>query len=491
MTHTLQLGQASLNLDDYAIQGNAMFGIKESGKTYAATYMAERLMDAGIPIVAFDPIGVWRYLRVPGAGRGYPVVVAGDSGDLPLTPATAPQIVQAAQQAGISLVIDLYSSELSKADWRRIVTDCLRTLFYRNADYGPRHVFLEEAPEFCPQRVGASHAQVYAEVEKLARMGGNVYLGYTLVGQRAEEINKAVLEICDGLLLFRQKGKNSLASVKKWLDLGGATNQEKVLKSIPMLPAGECWVWGRASDKPALAQVPTKQSFHPDRRNRTRRAAAGQAVSVSAFVDQMQKLLRGDKVSEHGIFNPNVPAGKPVQIVKFPQPIVVKEDEHMDDKQFEQFLKQQQQQHHELLAAVGRSATPSNGTPSYTRLELDDIYNYVLERLKGEAPALLLQLTQQKPAIELAVERVVVELDTTTLRGKIVKLATDGFFTSAKNGNQVTNELLRLGQRAFPKDVYDELKTLAEQGVFTVEKLANRTVVYTLAPDVQITRKER
>lgn len=60
-----------------ATQGNAVLGIRDSGKTYTATLLAERFHDAGIPFTAIDPIGVWRFLRVPGKGKGYPIAAAG------------------------------------------------------------------------------------------------------------------------------------------------------------------------------------------------------------------------------------------------------------------------------------------------------------------------------------------------------------------------------------------------------------------------------
>ncbi len=71
---------------EYASQGNAILGIRDSGKSYTATAIAEKLLDAGIPFVAFDPIGVWRNLKI-GSGKnlGCPVVVAGDNADLELT----------------------------------------------------------------------------------------------------------------------------------------------------------------------------------------------------------------------------------------------------------------------------------------------------------------------------------------------------------------------------------------------------------------------
>jgi hypothetical protein len=62
--------------------------------------------------------------------------------------------VRAAMEGGVSLVFDLYDMEVSKADWKRIVGESIRVLLYENGSHGLRHIFIEEAAEFCPQRVG-------------------------------------------------------------------------------------------------------------------------------------------------------------------------------------------------------------------------------------------------------------------------------------------------------------------------------------------------
>jgi hypothetical protein len=289
----IDLGKISVPLDDYASQGNAILGIRDSGKSYTATAIAERLMDAGIPIIAFDPIGIWRYLRVPGAGKGYEVVVAGGKqGDLPLTARGAQEIVRAAMRENVSLVVDLYDIHLSKANWREIVGSSIRTLLYENGERGLRHIFIEEAAEFCPQNVGPNQGEVYAEVEKLARMGGNALLGYTLINQRAEQVNKAVLELCDCLILHRQKGRNSINALSKWLDIASVGKGSDIITSLPMLAQGECWVWPAGSDKPVRTKVPAKHSFHPDRRARQAAPKGEQRqVDVSAFVGTMKSTL--------------------------------------------------------------------------------------------------------------------------------------------------------------------------------------------------------
>lgn len=289
---TIKLGKVSIDALDLGSRGNAVLGIRDSGKTYTATLMAERLFEAGIPFTAFDPIGVWRFLRVPGEGRGYPVVVAGGTdGDLALTPKSAPAIVEAAMQNGVSLVIDLFSMDLSKADWRRIVRDSVRLMLHRNQAHGLRHVFIEEAAEFAPQRV--IDGEVYAEIEKLARMGGNSRLGYTLINQRAEEVNKAVLELCDNLFLHRQKGRNSLTALSKWLDIGNVKDSKAIVETLSTLPTGECWAWLQGTGEPIRFHVPTKNSLHPDRRVMRGDASVKRkgAVDVQAFVESMRTTL--------------------------------------------------------------------------------------------------------------------------------------------------------------------------------------------------------
>lgn len=287
---SIPFGGIELDPIELAINGNAILGIKESGKSYLGTELGEVFFDAKIPFITFDPIGIWHNMRYPGRGKGFPVVVAGGfHGDLELTPANAPSIVKAAMQEGVSLVIDLFHPELSKSDWRRIVKDCAFLLLHENAQYGLRHIFIEEAAEFVPQTV--RDGQVFDAVERVIRMGGNSQLGCTLISPRSQEVNKSVLELCESLFLFRQRGKNALENIKKWLDVAGADGKE-VMRTLPTMPRGECWAWLGGSDHPVHVKVPQKRSFHPDRR-----AIGGsvvpstRAVDVKNFVGKLAKAL--------------------------------------------------------------------------------------------------------------------------------------------------------------------------------------------------------
>lgn len=310
-------GIKGLALSEYAISANAILGIRDSGKTYTATKAAEELFDAGTPWLALDPIGVWHSLRIPGRGKGYPVVVAGGRhGDLPLTTKNVGALVREAMKANVCLVLDLFSVELSKADWKRIVRETVEILMHENADYGQRHVFIEEAAEFVPQRMNNADGQVFAAVEKLVRMGGNSKLGCTLINQRSADLNKSVLELCANVFVHRQTGKNTLMDLRKWFDEMGLDKDQraKIQESIPNLASGHCWLLSTELKNPVEVHVPAKNSQHPDRRAVSILTAAPvRAKTSDTFIAEMKARLDG----KAGFAKPAAPS-KPVVVAMAP-----------------------------------------------------------------------------------------------------------------------------------------------------------------------------
>lgn len=289
MTKIIRIGDVEFDARQYAINGTGILGIKKSGKSWLAKGIAEQMLIAGIPIIVFDAIGVWRHLkRAAGpSGRGFPIVVAGGKEpDLPLTPANAKEIVRAAIRENIPLVIDLYDRTLSKSDWRRIVQTCCRTLLYENE--GVRHIFLEEAGEYVPQKV--MDGETFAEVEKLVRMGGNASLGITLINPRAQEINKAVLELCENLVVMKQRGAHAIDSLEKWMDRLDPGQAKAIAASLPKLTTGECWIFSGEDDKVHRTRSGKLLTFHPDR---SKPETAGQ-VRAAVVNDTLVTRLKLD-----------------------------------------------------------------------------------------------------------------------------------------------------------------------------------------------------
>ncbi|WP_374949601.1 hypothetical protein [Mucilaginibacter sp.] len=278
----------SIPAEDYANQGNSFIGIRGSGKTYTGTKAAEQLLLAGIPIIAFDPSGVWKSLRHGIDGKpGFPVVVAGgDDPDVELTEKNAVDIVAIALEQGVSLIIDLQGpNTASKAAWQRIMANCIVYLMENNKQYGLRHVFIEEAAEFVPQRVYPGGQFLYSQIERMARMGRNFALGFTLINQRAEEIAKAVFEICEMVVIHRQTGKNSLKAIKSWLDLR-AQSDTGMLDTLPTLKDGEAWVVD--FNRIILVKILPKQTFHPNPKSNNVKVADRTPVDVTAFIDRFK-----------------------------------------------------------------------------------------------------------------------------------------------------------------------------------------------------------
>jgi hypothetical protein len=293
--NSFKIGQHKIDLLDFTTQANTVLGIRGTGKTYTATYIAEQLLKNGIPWITIDPIGVWRYLKVPGKGQGFKVVVAGGDGqDLPLTPESAPEIVRSAMQKNIPLVLDLYDMNCAtKASRRTIVERVIEVLLYENKKYGPRHLFLEEAAEFAPQQIGQDCARVYGMIESLLRMGGNCSIGCTMINQRSEQLNKAVLELSACFFLHGQTGKNSLTSARDWLSFLDRKNATEITDSLPSLRAGQCWFWMRGvTENPSLLQMPEKESLHPDRKNPKLHTLEKSKMNVDDFVANLSENLK-------------------------------------------------------------------------------------------------------------------------------------------------------------------------------------------------------
>lgn len=510
----LKIGDGlSIDATDYASRANAILGIRDSGKTTTAKKIAEELFDAGIPFFAFDPSGRWRFMRSPAPvrsagreGRGFPVVVLGGAQpDLPLDPEKAHEVVRAAMRAGVSLVVDLYDKRLSKADWRLIVQTCVQTIFYENEDIGGlRHVFLEEAAEFVPQR--PYDGRTYAEVEKLVRMGGNAGVGVTIINQRAEEVNKAVLELCDNLLLHRQRGKNSLASLKKWLNAVEGDVAD-ITTTLAGLPAGECWAWFRDGGGPKRIHVAPLQSFHPDRRSMFSGKVAAARVDVSDFLKEMQIALDGkarrpagtgrSQESKGLVATPadadpssGKPTGAPARPGDRPgssrhhQP---KEEADVNESEARALRAENESLKMELstltrqiaqLRLLRESDQPHDPKP--INGDFESLYAEIKERASKD-PTLLVLLIQ-KPAIEVRIERKVLKVDGATLKGKIARLIANGFYDAPRSNTATTAEIKRTaGTGVNFGNLAREMKALAGDGFLTAE-----TSGYQVVPDMKV-----
>ncbi|MBV9825185.1 MAG: DUF853 family protein [Alphaproteobacteria bacterium] len=244
----------------------AILAKRGAGKSYTAAVMAEEFAHANIPFVVFDPIDVWWGLRVAadGKSKGLPVVVFGiEHADIPLDRDMGRRIAQAIVKENISCVISTFG--MPKTAQRHLIAEFADELL--NINDTPRHVFIEEAHEFVPQRVMGAMAKTFAAVEALVVMGRNRGIGVTLINQRAATLNKDVLTQVDTLLAFRNVAPQDRKALKEWVEAHSAEGDfDQFMKSLPSLPTGEGWIWSpEFMGVFERIQIRKRETFHPDR----------------------------------------------------------------------------------------------------------------------------------------------------------------------------------------------------------------------------------
>ncbi len=307
----LNLGSIQIPINS-ATKTFAILAKRGAGKTYTAGVMAEEFFKCGIPFVIFDPIDVWWGLRLNknGKDKGLPVVVFGiKHADILLDREMGRKIAQAIVKENISCVISTFG--MPKVGQRHLIAEFAEEIL--NINNTPRHIFIEEAHEFVPQRVFGGLGKTFNNVSNLVVMGRNRGLGVTLINQRAATINKDVLTQLDTLLAFQNISPQDRKALKEWVEAHAAEGDfEKFFKSLPSLPTGEGWVWS-----PEFLgifkkiKIRERETFHPDREK------AGEFVipqldqiDVQSFISKFSQGQKQEQKKEE----PKLEAEKPLKI---------------------------------------------------------------------------------------------------------------------------------------------------------------------------------
>lgn len=134
-------------------------------------------------------------------------------------------------------------------------------------------------------------------------------------------------------------------------------------------------------------------------------------------------------------------------------------------------------------ASRTHAAHPSLKPPEGWTMEEEELYQKFKARLLQEAPALLKLLALQ-PEIDVTVERKVVPLDATSMKGRIAILIANGFLDSGKRNGEIVKELARTGPTANAGRVSEALSDLIAMGIVT-RAAGDR---YEKNPDAKVTK---
>jgi hypothetical protein len=230
---------------DAVTQKQAFLGMSGSGKTYGAGVFVEGLLAMGAQVVVLDVVGNWYGLRIgaKGTGEGFKIpVFGGDHGDIPLEPTGGAIIADAVVDYGISAVLDLHL--FRKNQRKQFMTDFAEQLFHRKkSSKSPLHVVLEECQMYIPQKTFKGEERMLGAMEDLCKLGRNYGIGYSLISQRPQAVNKDVVNQTGTVYAFRMTGPQERKVMEGWLSEQTGAIAGDMIESLPFLENGECWVW--------------------------------------------------------------------------------------------------------------------------------------------------------------------------------------------------------------------------------------------------------
>jgi uncharacterized protein len=223
-----------------------LLGNRGSGKSNTAFCIIEGQLDAGIPVVVLDYVGIYWSLRLDEDGkhasRFHLPVLGGPHGDITLVPSTGAIVAEALAKGQSSAVLDV--SSMSKGDRCRFATDFAEAFFNAKKSHpGPVQLWLEESQRFIPQKLFHGQERMLGAFEEIAEVGRNYGIGLGLISQRPQKIAKDVLNLADVLIAFRMNGVLERKAIGEWVQEKDTEGREAVKDELPGLERGEAIVW--------------------------------------------------------------------------------------------------------------------------------------------------------------------------------------------------------------------------------------------------------
>lgn len=284
----------------------AILGIRGSGKSNLAAVIAEGFLDAKIPVIILDRVGIWFSLRLAADGKkpsGYQIpVLGGVHGDIQLSPDAGAEVAEALASSHSSAVLDI--SRFTKTQRIKFATDFGEAFFEAKKRFpGPVSVMLEEAQKYIPQVIrfsGSGLERCLGAYEELAEQGRNYGAGLILISLRPEKLNKDVVNLSDNIVAMRTIGVHERKAIADWVQEKEADGRDQVKNELPSLPEGQGIVWS-----PGIFKLYGKFSFRlkstydagktPER---VRAAVRVKPLDLDKLQTAMKKIVEEAKVNE-------------------------------------------------------------------------------------------------------------------------------------------------------------------------------------------------
>ncbi|TAL42345.1 MAG: ATP-binding protein [Salinibacterium sp.] len=293
----------------------AFLGMSGTGKSYAATKVAEEFLEAGAQLVYVDPVGIGYGLRIGADGKkgGYPVYVfGGDHADFPVTSKMGAVIAETIVTSGISSVLDI--SDFTLGQQTEFLIDFAEALWQlKKRNRNPLHVFWEECHLFIPQDRAPEPkaATLLNRIERLIRIGRQRGVGSSMISQFPQSIHKRCLNNAEVVFAFACSAKHERKAISEWFDSNVSEarfdfhNERDITieGALPRLETGQCILASRRLLKVCeVVRVHAKCTFDssdtPEFGGKTKRTPALRTVDVEKLKGALTEALEAAKAND-------------------------------------------------------------------------------------------------------------------------------------------------------------------------------------------------
>ncbi len=284
---------------DYVSKVAAILAKRDSGKTYTAGVIEEQLFTERLPFVVIDPMNAHWGIR-----SKYPITIFGGSkADIEILPSDGDKIASLIVNQNLTAIIDV--SDWPFEDMQGFATDFFNKLYTLNTT--PRHIIVEEADIFAPQRPNAESKESLKALDTIVRRGRQRGLGATVITQRPAVLNKNILTQADLFFFMNMAAEQDIKVINELLNLSGMDKQEKkdTIAKIMKFNQGDCMLFSPSWLKRIeVFKVNKKKTHH-----------AGATVSIGkkkevklvpVILDHLIQVLNGSKDSTQPLAIPNI-----------------------------------------------------------------------------------------------------------------------------------------------------------------------------------------
>jgi hypothetical protein len=439
----------------------AILGKRNSGKTYNGGVLVEQIVQAQIPTIIFDVMGIWWGLRVGVDKEGRPdpskpglpvVVIGGKHADIQLDPTKIGKIVEALFQTHTSAVLDI--SQFRKGQQIQIATIFAEECYHLADQYPAKRVIVcEEADQFAPQRPFREEARCLGAFEDLVKLGGNRNICFIGITQRPASYNKNVLTQSDLLVVGRLTAPQDKEAIQAWVEKH-ADEDSKALRqwydSLSGLRKGQMWVWNddETCKIKQLTQFGKRITFHATRDFvLSKQAADVKLGDASEFISKFR-----DK------FEPKPPAAvKPLVLDVLPGVLKKAADALVEDAR----------KLHPLPSG------PIRDPRSYRSA---DEYREAAEPITLQVRRPTADVETRKPNLQASDRDVV---------GRVLYAISQGQFDERQTLPKAIETLSRFGWTHARKEVEEALVSLCDLKFFTRKISSGNMFWYTVTPDAK------